>query len=486
MRSPTTLSFAAVCLVAAVALYLPSAVLNLRVGSGITAKLVCSGVFASGREAEDVFRQDVDPIAHYIVTYTVDHEHKHVDVVSLPRWLPGGASLAARAVYTGSTYGCRLVYDDYPTVPLPAAGQGTADPQEATATTTSWPQGDAGASDGVPAELLARIDAIVQGQLARDPQTINTRAVVVVHNDRIIGEGYGTGVTSATRLQGWSMTKSFNNAVVGRLLKLGKLDPAFLDQPLGSNVPEWAAPSDPRGNITLNHLLTATSGLEFNEMYGGSNDPATMLFTLPDAAAYAAQKPLAHPIGSVWSYSSGTSNIISRLVRQAVFKGNDAEYWRFPHDEFFGKIGANSAIIETDASGTFVMSSFSYLTARDWARFGLLYLHKGNWLGEQLLDAAWVDESVQPANNSGSVYGKQFWLARNKATADGANHNWGWHKDVPEDLFRSSGYNEQHVYVIPSHNLVVVRLGLTPGGSPAWDPAGFLNAIIDALPASKQ
>jgi hypothetical protein len=176
------------------------------------------------------------------------------------------------------------------------------------------------------------------------------------------------------------MTKSVTNALVGILVGQGKLS---VDEP--APVPEWSGPDDPRGAITLDQMLRMSSGLEFGEIYEDPrSDVCLMLFSVRDAAAYAADKPLETGPGGKWYYSSGTTNIISRIVRDSV-GGTQADYFAFPRRALFDRIGMRSAIIEPDPSGTFVGSSYMYATARDWARFGLLYLQDGVWEGERIL-----------------------------------------------------------------------------------------------------
>lgn len=217
-----------------------------------------------------------------------------------------------------------------------------------------------------------------------------TRAVVVVYDGRIIAERYAPGFSQSTPLLGWSMTKSVTNALIGILVGQGRL---LIQEP--APVPEWSGADDPRGAITLDQLLRMSSGLKFIEEYTKNSDATCMLFGTHDTAAYAASQPLETEPDSKWSYSSGTANILSRLVRHTI-GGTSADYFAFPRRALFNRIGMRSAIMEPDASGTFVGSSFMYATVRDWARFGLLYLQDGVWEGTQILPEGWVDYSRRP------------------------------------------------------------------------------------------
>ncbi len=281
-----------------------------------------------------------------------------------------------------------------------------------------------------------------------------TYAVVVVHGGAIVAERYGgqlehfdrppDAVTPETRLLSWSMAKSMLHAVVGLLVGDGVLD---LDAPAG--VPEWADPDDPRHAITLRHLLAMRDGLDFVEDYVDErvSDVIEMLFGAgqDDMAHFAADRPLAAPPGTRFNYSSGTSNIISAVVARAV--GHGAPYEAYLRARLFGPIGMHSAEPEFDQTGTWVASSYVRATARDFARFGVLYLRDGTWGGLRLLPRGWVDygrtiESVDPEDGP---YGA---------------HWWGVEGDS-RGTFRASGYEGQSITICPTHDLVVVRLGKT-------------------------
>ena len=179
-----------------------------------------------------------------------------------------------------------------------------------------------------------------------------------------------------------------------------------------------------------------------------------MLFRKGYAAAYAARLPLKYTPGSMFNYSSGTSIIISRIIRQAVDVKN---YHAFPYEKLFYPIGMYSIVLEPDASGTYVGSSFCYATARDYARFGLLYYNRGTWNNKQILPKDWIKATVQPAATDAlQHYGYQFWLNG----FDKNNPSQRWYPDVPADMYFADGFGGQDIYIIPSKKLVVVRLGL--------------------------
>jgi len=290
-----------------------------------------------------------------------------------------------------------------------------------------------------------------------------TRAVLVLYDGHIVAEQYAPGFDKNTVMLGWSMSKSFTGAMVGILVNQHKLS---VDQP--APVASWT--NSEKSNITIKNLLQQTTGLDFTENYTRPSSVTKMLFRQGDMAAYTASLPLKYRPGTVFNYSSGNSNILSKLIRQVVGEKN---YVAFPYSELFYKINAYSFLLEPDASGTYIGSSYSYATARDFARFGLLYYNNGIWNGEQILPASWVRESVQPSiADKRKHYGYQFWL-------NGYDENDStkrWYPDVPADMFFCDGYGGQDVYIIPSEKLIVVRLGLH-----TVDENKFLKEVIQSI-----
>lgn len=286
-----------------------------------------------------------------------------------------------------------------------------------------------------------------------------TRALLVVYKDQIVAEKYADGFDKNSKLLGWSMTKSITNAVVGVLDKQGKIK---LNQSNLFN--EWQ--HDERSKITLNNLLQMNSGLEWVEDYNTLSDVTKMLYLDHDMTQTQLNKPLIGTPNNSWNYSSGTTNLLSRFIRNQ-FKTHQA-YLDFWHTELIDKIGMNSMILETDLSGNYVGSSYAWATVRDWAKFGLLYLHKGNWNGKQILNESWVNYTVTPTNGSKGEYGAQFWLN----TAEK-------YPNAPKDLFSCDGYQGQHIFIIPSKDLVIVRMGLTE--APEFDFDNLLKEIVGAI-----
>jgi CubicO group peptidase (beta-lactamase class C family) len=294
---------------------------------------------------------------------------------------------------------------------------------------------------------------------------IRTRAVIILFNGQLIAERYADGFTAKTRLSGWSMTKTVTGALIGILVKQGKL---YIDAP--APVPEWRNISDPRHSITVTDLLQQRSGLDFEENYSKSSDATRMLFQEADMGGFTASRPLKSQPGSVFYYSSGNSNILSRIIRQTV---GDSLYYCFPYQQLFYKLGMYSAVIEPDASGTLVGSSYMYATARDWARFGLLYLNDGVFNKEMILPEGWVAQSTRPASTEKQGYGFQIWL---NTASDTLIKRY---PAAPADMFYADGFESQLIFIIPSKNLVVVRLGLTQHNN--FDGNKFLHDVLASI-----
>jgi CubicO group peptidase (beta-lactamase class C family) len=286
-----------------------------------------------------------------------------------------------------------------------------------------------------------------------------TRSVLVIYKDKIIAEKYDTGFNKDSKILGWSMTKSITSALFGILQKQGKID-VFKPAPIA----EWA--NDERSKITIANLLNMNSGLEWEEDYNKISDVTKMLFLDTDMSQAQLKKPAEFKPNSHWNYSSGTTNLLSGILRKQ-FKTHQ-EYLDFWYSALIDKIGMSSMLVETDMAGNYVGSSYGWATTRDWSKFGLLYLHKGNWNGEQILDESWIKFTATPTNTSNGKYGAHFWL-----------NAGGKFPDVPRNMFYCSGYQGQMVAIFPSQDLVIVRMGLKE--DPDFDFNGLLSGIVGSL-----
>lgn len=429
--------------------------------SGYGAKNVCSAVFISNRNPQDVIAQEQGKFPLKLGSFEVDYKDSSV---------------------TGSVFGfakCKAIYRKGLGATLVAEISEEeirkqhfvlAHPPTINQDTVVWPMGNK-TNDILPDEvdqpaLIAAVKTAFDEPDTAKPK--RTRAVVVLYDGNIVYEQYAKGYTKESKLIGWSMTKTVNAALIGMLVKNGKLN---LDDP--APVPEWKDEKDPRHAITLRDLLQQSSGLDFEEDYSKSSDATNMLFRRADMGAYTASRPLKDKPGSVFYYSSGNSNILARIVRQTVGENG---YHAFPYDSLFYPLGMYSAVMEPDASGTYVGSSYMYATARDWARFGLLYMNYGLYNNKRILTKEWIQESVTPAISSEKgEYGFQIWLNAGEPHSP-ANRTY---PHAPTDLYYLDGFEGQRVFVVPSKRLVVVRLGLTQYKN--FDSDAFIASIISCV-----
>ena len=443
------------------------AIHGLPVGAGVAAELACSGVFVSDRTLDDVVQKDIRRLSPLtgMNRYVLDRANQSVSVTAL--------GLVTRTAIYRPGIGCTLLVDSDAQT-LRAQAQGIPVPSMALRP-AAWPAGDTVDLTTLPAGVdRAALDRAVEESFSDETpdKAIDTRAIIVVYDGQIVAERYAPGFNASTRFLGWSASKSVTATFVGTLVTTGKL---ALDAP--PPVPEWKDASDPRAKITLRQLLNMSSGLEFNEPYDPGSDSTAMLFESHDMGAYAASKPLANPPGSVWSYSSGTANVLSRLVFQAA-GGTLAGYEAYARAHLFDPAGMTSATFQPDETGNFVGSSYLYATARDWARFGLLYLNGGTINGQRLLSEIWVDFARAPAPaDPNKGYGAQFWLNALK-TPGGTQRKF---PHLPTDYFAAEGHNDEFIAIFPSRKAVIVRLGWTTGDA-SFNRDKHFAAILAALP----
>lgn len=436
---------------------------SAELGSAYSAKLFASGVFVEGRTPESIRSQELGFVPR--LDYVIDRERKTVTAWTAPRY-------KKTAVYREGL-GVALALDGEVEALKRQARPGVI-PDLGFLAKEPWPMGDTPSGHSPPtaideSKLTAAVDRMFE-----EPNRWykhRTRAVLVVYDDEIVAERYAEGFGPDQRFPAWSMSKSVLHALYGIAVRQGKVsvkDPA--------PVPLWRQDkSDARGAITIDMLLRMSSGLKYNELdLIPPTDLTTMLFLRSDAADYAVHAPLVHAPDTVWNYSSATANILSMILRQTY--GDDA-YYALPYQELFRRIGMRSAIIEADASGTLVFSSFLFATARDYARFGLLYMHDGVWQGERILPEGWVKYARTATPTAPHhEYGAHWWLPsdndRKRAKDKGI--------PLPEDMFFAQGFEGQNVFVIPSRKLVVVRLGLAYFA--ATIPYDYVPDVLAALP----
>ena len=438
----------------------------VTIGSAYKAKILCSGVFVSKRDQQDVLQEDFEAVFSNI-NAKIDFDKKSVTTTA--------AGIPTQTAIFREGLGCALIPDSSASeaLHLISDSEWKQSPENTTQSASGFRSLSKDIQKKVSSDKLSK--AIDKAFEEKDPShPIRTRAVVVIYKGKIIAERYASGFSADTPLPGWSMAKSVTNALVGILVKEKRLS---LDRPV--QIPEWSGANDLRKKITLDQLLRMSSGLEVDERAGPFvSDVNRMLLRSRDASAYAIGKKLRYSPGSRWQYSSGTTIIISRIIRNS-FDGRTTDYHAFPRKALFDKINMTSAVMEVDVSGNFIASSFMHATARDWARLGLLYLQDGVWNGERILPPGWVDYTRRPSSTApDGKYGAHFWTNGTAEMEDSARP----FKDLPADAFLASGYEGQNIVIVPSQELVVVRLGMTKERN-TWDIATFVAEILAAISA---
>lgn len=427
----------------------------LRVGADYAAKIVCSNVFLAGRDPNEVLLDDVQApgiALLHLMRVRVDREHGVVHAGFLG-FIGDGLAVARPGSGCTALPDGQLIFtaiEPHATAQPPAAGAAAG---------ALWPEGNAVATN-------AALDRVLADEALAGP---GARAVVVVDHGRIVAERYAKGFGAETPLLGWSMTKSVMAGVVGLAVKDGKLK---LDQA------NFWPPGDGRERIRVADLLAMSSGLLFNESYGDVSDVTSMLYLEPDMAAFARLQPLAHEVGKVWSYSSGTAVILSRIVQDAEGPGTPEIIER----RLFAPLGITSATIEQDESGTLVGSSYMYATARDWARYAQLLVQDGVWQGQALLPAGYVSMMASPVKASDGQYGHGLvWLWGSDAATPGENPDSAY--GIPPDTFWMEGHDGQSICIIRSRQLVILRMGLTPA-TDHYLPQPLVKAVLEAVPGT--
>lgn len=435
-----------------------------KVATGFVADILCAETFVSGLDPGRNLAETTDAmpgasLISWAMDYRIDRVRKDVTVT-----LFGFGR--SHAVYREGL-GCTLEHGAgiVPVEPPPGDKRPALLPEIA---------GPAIVPPQSP-ELRAALDRAF-AETAQPPYR-RTRAIVVMKAGRVVAERYADGIGPETPLLGFSMTKSVVSALIGVLVHQGKLK---LDG--AAPVAAWKDPGDPRHAITVDQLLRHTAGLALGSSLqaslGSALEPVNrMKFVESDMAAYAASIPLETGPGTVWNYHDGNTLILSRLIRDAA-GGTPEGALRFARRELFAPLGMRHAILQIDGSGTIEGSSEMLASARDWARFGQLYLNDGLAGGRRILPEGWVTYSATPTPNAWVGIGAGFWT--NQGDSFGANfrvkHGW------PRDAFFAKGTIGQYTIVIPSEQLVIVRLGRSPNGPP--DADGVFDLVRDVVAAT--
>ena len=436
------------------------------------AKVMCSAVFITGLDpgfaAENVgfFTSPYEERAK-VGKPVIDRAAKAVHVA-----LPNGVTLTAK--YLGSQ-GCVTLPVGQNSVNFTPIHVETKLPD---VSTQPWPMGDVLPKDPLPEEVdAAKVKQAMDA--AFEPAAEMTAAFVVTWRGRLIGERYGKGITARTPLESWSMGKSVTATLMGILITQGVYK---LSQ--SAPIPEWQGEGDPRGKIRIRDLLNMSSGLRIKAPQDPDYDPSG---TYPDhlylytgtvnSFHYAATRPLQWPPGTVGRYHNTDPVLINYLIRLAIEKRGE-DYLSFPQRALFDKIGIRTMVIETDPFGNFLTQGYDFMSGRDWARLGNLYLQDGVWNGVRMLPEGYVKfvSTLAPAWEADKrpIYGGFFWINRDSTFP------------VPQEAYYMSGAGGQTTLIIPSHDLVVVRLGHFKGSTAG--STGFKKALallMEAVPQKK-
>jgi len=423
------------------------------------AKVLCSAVFVSGRDPEEAGRNSAyfmmpEGDRGAITGTEIDREKKQVQVTLRK-------ALTRTARFYGDQ-GCVILPEGSNRVffePV-AVKSSLPDPMS-----QPWPMGDR-----LPAALdSAKLKEAVDLAFA-DPEAL-TAALVVVHKGQIVAERYAPGITKDTQLESWSMGKSLTATLVGILVKeghFGLFDPA--------PVPDWRKPGDPRGAIRIADLMRMSGGLRFSAPRDPDYSPEQgypdhmLIYTgAINAFEFSTTRPLQFPPNTEGRYRNSDPLTLGYIVQQTVTRRGQ-NYFTFPQRALFDRIGIRKMVLEPDPYGNFLLTGYDYGTARNWARLGLLYLQDGVWNGERILPGGWVDFVRTPAPAwKETEYGGLFWL----------NRTGEW--PLPPDAYYMAGAGGQRTIVVPSLELVVVRMGHFRG-----DAAGMkaLKAALEKIGAA--
>ncbi len=414
----------------------------ISLATGLGAKLACSGKFVTGLDDKQI----VNDLASYSpATRLLELDYSSPNVVTASLF-----GLSATSATYRPSLGCTLDIGDTSLVDTLLVN--TRIPPS-----TNWPEGYI--VDTIKPELQKVVEHIVAVDNENEK---DTRAIVVVHNGQIVAEAYGEGYSNDTPFLGWSMGKSLIAMLVGRLEMLQGINVNQTDV-----FSQWA--DDDRSKIKLVDLLQMTSGLEFDETYAPGSDSTHMLFSAYSASNVALDSQQGALPGQHFSYSSGTTNLLSRWLSESL--GGPQAAYDFLYTEMFEPAGIHTMVFEPDPSGIYVGSSYIYGSGRDWARLGLIMLNEGQINGQRLLSKDWVQRATSPNGSENyQRYGYQFWL-----NSDGEDK---WYESLPKDAYFMTGNRKQYVMIAPASNAVIVRLGWTSG---LYSSSDNFKTILDAL-----
>lgn len=445
--------------------------------AAMAAHHLCAGTFVVGRDlTRDATRVLAEDIARFPNFNWQDEFEYSVDYSTRTASVWGGGAEKRSAEYNGDQ-GCTILpegMDDVAFTPVDVVRRGP-DPSA-----TPWPTGDVAAyhetvPDGVD---MSAIDAALDRAMAQSEH--NTRALVVVYRGKILAERYADGFTRNTPQISWSQGKSIAAALLGAAIQAGDID-VDLDSPVP--VPQWQGEGDPRAAIRVRDILNMSSGLDFqnwgigaDSSWTSQNEHFRIYFDGIDVYDHAIDQPMDREPGEIFRYRNSDPLTVSHIVREAV-EGAGGGWLTYPQRILFDRIGARNFVLETDAWGNFIITGYDFGSAWDWARFGLLHLWGGVWPSsdgnapDRILPEGWTDFVSTPAPGAAAQnYGGLFWLNRG-----------GMWPRAPRDAYWSAGFMGQFTVIVPSYDMVVVRLGPSPGNTNRYmsDLLGDVTSAIE-------
>lgn len=428
-----------------------------RVATAFTAHVVCSQTFVGGHAPDEIFAEQIEPVPVLgFFSGALGYEVDPVQQAVSARFLGGFESRAAYAAGRG----CTIL-------------NGGPLPQPIARVAADFGGGAVSMPTGVMAPADPRIAVALDSLFTepRDGPVQAVKAVVVLHDGRLVAERYAAGYGPATPMLSWSVAKSVTNALTGILVREGRLR---LDERVLAHLAD--SPADPRAEVTVDHLLRQTSGQPFGSANDGLDPASNMLFLSPDAAATAIDAAFEPP--GAWSYTDANTMIVSGVLRERI-GGGASGVARFADAELFGPLGMTSAVIEFDQADTPMGAAFVFATARDWARFGQLFVDDGMVGDRRILPQGWADYSSRPTPSAGLGYGAGFWTNRGDSAGATARRGWG----AAAGSFFANGNFGQTIYIDPEARLVIVRLGYAQGDARVSTQrvSAFARAVTDAL-----
>ena len=433
------------------------------------AKILCSGVFITGLDAADAaanvggFISPFDERRHVVDT-VVDYEQERVALT-----LPDGVTRTAKRYENQGCVAHGIGEDSVHFVPT------TVERNLPPAATTPWPMGDVLSDAPWPSEIdMEKVEEALD--IGFGPAEARTLGLVVTYKGRILGERYGEGIDIHTPLESWSMTKSLTGTLMGVLIEQGTYE---LWQP--APVPEWQEPGDPRQEIRIGDIMRMSSGIKINAPSDPDYDSDIYadhhyLYTATsNSYEWAATRPQEWPPNTIGRYRNTDPVLTSYLIRLGV-EGRGQDYHSFPQHDLFDKIGIRDGLIETDPQGNFLGQGLAFMPARDWARLGNLYLQDGVWDGERILPEGYVEyaSTLAPTwvSDGRLQYGGAFFWVNGQGS-----------QGLPESAYSMRGAGGQSTTIIPTHDLVVVRLGKYTGSGPGGQALNqAFGLLMEAVP----